>query len=239
MVTKPKPLNTNYRPNSVEKGTMTAKLSDMQAAIAKQFRVDDSVTKDSIRYVAGFDVSYVGEKAICAAAVFDLATMKCVEKTQIVTSAPMNYVPGFLAFREGPIICQAYYDLEHEPDVLMIDGQGIAHPSKCGTATFVGVELAKPAIGVAKKLLVGDVEEGDIVIDGQKMGKVVKTKEHAKPLYLSSGNLIPVELAAKLVLKTVVPPHKLPEPIHVAHRIADKIAKDERRPKRQEKELLN
>lgn len=210
----------------------TSKLKDRQASVAKQFRVDDTMSWDDIRYVAGFDVAYVGEKAICAAAVFDVKTMKLVERTHIVTEAPMNYVPGFLAFREGPAICQAYYDLEYEPDVLLVDGHGIAHPGRCGSATFVGVELAKPVVGVAKRLLVGDEDGENISLDGEVVGRVVRTKEHAKPLFVSPGNLVPPELAAEVVLKMVVPPHKLPEPIHVAHRFADKKADEARAAKK-------
>lgn len=211
------------------------KLKGMQTSVAKQAKTDESLEFDDIRYVAGFDVSYVGEKAVCAVAVFDLKTMTLVERTAITSKAPMTYVPGLLAFREGPLMCQAYYDLEHEPDVLLIDGHGMAHPERCGAATFVGVELGKPSVGVAKSLIAGKEQDGDIILDDAIVGKMVRTKEHAKPLIVSPGHLISAELAAKLVKKCVVPPHKLPEPIHVAHRYADKKA-DEL--KHQPKELL-
>jgi deoxyribonuclease V len=143
------------------------KMKDMQAAIARQFRADDTLKIDEIRYIAGFDVAYVGNKCVCAAVVLDFKTMQVVERKVTVTKPPMNYVPGFLAFREGPPVCQTYFDLEYDPDVLMVDGHGIAHPLKAGLATFVGVELSKPVIGVAKGLLAGEEKDEDLILEGE------------------------------------------------------------------------
>lgn len=199
-------------------------LKDQQEQIARELRIEDDVKIDEIKYIAGFDVSYFGNKCVCSAVVLDFKTMEVVEKKFLVTKAPMNYVPGFLAFREGPPICQTYFDLECEPDVIMVDGHGIAHPLNAGLASFVGAELGKPVIGVAKNLLVGEEKDGQIFYEDQVVGKTVKTKEHANPLFVSPGNLISIETAAEIVKRCVVPPHKMPEPIHAAHRFADKIA---------------
>ena len=199
-------------------------LKDMQAQIAQQMQAEDSVKVDEIKYVAGFDLAYFGNKCVCSVVVLDFKTFEVVEKKFLVTKTPMNYVPGFLAFREGPPICQAYFDLECEPDVIIVDGHGIAHPIKCGLATFVGVELGKPTIGVAKSLLVGETKDDQIILEGEIVGKLVKTKEHANPLFVSPGNMISIETAAEIVKRCVVPPHKLPEPLHQAHRFADKVA---------------
>jgi deoxyribonuclease V len=199
-------------------------LKDQQMQIAKELRIEDDVKIDEIKYIAGFDVSYFGNKCVCSAVVLDFKTFEVVEKKFLVTKTPMNYVPGFLAFREGPPICQTYFDLECEPDVIMVDGHGIAHPLNAGLASFVGAELSKPVIGVAKTLLVGEEKDGQIFYEAQLVGKTVKTKEHANPLFVSPGNLIGIETAAEIVKRCVVPPHKMPEPIHQAHRFADKIA---------------
>jgi deoxyribonuclease V len=207
------------------------KLKDMQSQIASQVSISDEVKPDEIRYIAGFDLAYVGAKCVCAAVVLDFKTLKVVERKFLVTKTPMNYVPGFLAFREGPPICQLYFDLETDPDVIIVDGHGIAHPMKCGLATFVGVELGKPCIGIAKSLLVGEEKDGMIVMDGEIVGKAVKTKEHANPLFVSPGNMISIDTAAEIVRRCVIPPHKLPEPVHAAHRFADKMLekKDEQK----------
>lgn len=198
------------------------KLKDMQAQVATQVILEDGIRPEDIKYIAGFDVAYKGDKCVCAAVVLDYKTLQVIEKKVTITKVPMNYVPGFLAFREGPPICQAYYDLESEPDVILVDGHGIAHPMKSGLAVFVGVELGKPCIGVAKGLLVGEAKDDNIVLEGEFVGKLVKTKEHANPLYVSPGNMISIETSAEIVKHCVVPPHKSPEPLHMAHRFADK-----------------
>lgn len=211
------------------------KLKDIQRGIAAQVSTEDAIKIDDIRFIAGFDVAFFDNKCVCAAVVLDFKTLKVVEKKFVVTKSPMNYVPGFLAFREGPIMMQLYFDLEHEPDLIMVDGHGIAHPLNAGLAAYVGVELSKPVIGVAKSLLAGEEKDGKILLEGSEVGVLVKTKEYAKPLYVSPGNMISIATAAEIVRRCVVPPHKMPEPLHIAHRTADKAMVEEKCKKNDEK----
>ncbi len=213
-------------------------LKDQQEQFARQLRTEDGVKIDEIKHIAGFDVSYFGNKCVCSVVVLNFKTFEVVERKFLVTKTPMNYVPGFLAFREGPPICQTYFDLECDPDVIMVDGHGMAHPLNAGLATFVGVELGKPTIGVAKSLLVGEEKDSQIFYEGELVGKTVKTKEHANPLFVSPGNLISIETAAEIVKRCVVPPHKMPEPLHQAHRFADKMAEKHKDDPVKEKELV-
>ncbi|MBW3019403.1 endonuclease V [Candidatus Woesearchaeota archaeon] len=199
-------------------------LKDIQKKTAKQVNTED--TFDEIKYIAGFDVAFNGDTAICGCAVLDAKTLEVKEKKHLVVKAPMQYVPGFLAFREGPVIMQLYFDLEYDPDVIIVDGHGILHEGNAGLASFVGVELAKPTIGVAKTLLVGEEKGDDILLNGEVCGAKVVTKEHANPVYVSPGNMISLKTAVELVKKMIVPPHKLPEPLHAAHRIARKVSKE-------------
>ncbi len=202
----------------------TRKLRNIQRGIAGEAQLKDVIKKDEITKIAGFDVTFFGDKVICAAIVLDFKTLQVIERKYTVGKVPMQYIPGYEAFREGPIILETYYSLEEEPDILIIDGHGATHPLKAGLATYVGVELTKPCIGVAQKLMVGDIREDKIFILEQLRGLVVKTKEHANPLFVSAGNFISMETAAEIISKIVVPPHKLPEPIHQAHKYAKKIA---------------
>jgi deoxyribonuclease V len=204
------------------------KLRNMQEEIAKQFTGEDTIKIKDVKKVAGFDISYDGEKAICAGIILDINTMNIIETKQTISKTPMNYVPGFLCFREGPIILQTYYDFENEPDILIISGHGITHPKKCGLATYIGVELAKPTIGIAKNLLHGEIQKEKIIFENQIIGKAIKTKDHANPVYLSQGNMISLETAEKIIKKLIVFPHKLPEPIHIAHKISSKIMKEQK-----------
>lgn len=199
-----------------------SQLNEQAQSIQRQVSKENSIDEESVRFIGGFDVSYDGERCVCAAVVYDVLEGKIVEKQIVRSNAPVKFIPGLIAFREGPLMCEAYYSLENEPDVLMVDGNGLADDGAIGLACFVGVELGKPTIGVSKRLALGEEKGGFIFLDGQRIGKVVKTKEHANPLFVSPGHMIGVELASILVAKCVIHPHKLPEPIHVAHRVADK-----------------
>lgn len=200
----------------------TEKLEDIQQKLAQQ--VIMQLPDKTIKTVAGFDVAFFQDKAVCAGVVFDVNTGKILEKKYCVGRAPMRYIPGFLAFREGPLVIQTYYDLEVEPDILMLDGHGVAHPKKCGLATYVGIELQKPTIGVAKNLLVGEIKDAAIIVEGEVRGHLLQTKPYANPLFVSAGHLMDNETAVEIAKKFVCLPHKLPEPLHEAHRFARKTA---------------
>jgi deoxyribonuclease V len=198
------------------------KLEDIQRRIAAEAITDDRITAEGIKTIAGFDIAFLGRTAVCAAVICDAQTLRILERKTLVTEAPIPYIPGFLAFREGPPIVQLYHDLEHNPDLILVDGHGIAHPARAGLATHIGVELGRPCIGIAKSLLAGELREGGIIVNGERRGVEVQTRRFAKPVYVSPGHLVSVDTAAAIVQRTIVPPHKLPEPIHLAHRLAKK-----------------
>ena len=202
----------------------TSQLRGIQRAIAHQVSTQDAVKIEDIKTIAGFDVTFFKDKAVCAATVLAFPSMTVLERKYALVKIDQPYIPGFQAFREGPAILQAYYDLEHDPDVLMVDGHGIAHPMRSGLACYVGVELAKPCIGVAKNLLLGEITDDKVMIGTELRGMLVRTKEHAKPVIVSPGHGISVQTAVEIVKKCIVPPHKLPEPLHAAHRFADAMA---------------
>src|SRR3989344_803646 len=137
-------------------------LKDRQFELAKSAIFENKLSFENIKYVAGFGVSFRGNTCVCSAVVIDFKTMKVVEKKFLVTKSEMNYIPCFEAFREGPAICQLYYDLEYEPDVILVVGHGLAHPMASGLATFVGVELSKPTIGTAKNIIFGKEKDDAI-----------------------------------------------------------------------------
>ncbi|MBN1644417.1 endonuclease V [Candidatus Woesearchaeota archaeon] len=201
----------------------TKKLRDIQRKIAKEIRTSDEIKKEDVHKIAGFETAFAGDKIICAAVVLDAKTFEVIEKKHTISKIPMQYIPGFLAFREGPAIMQTYYSLEFEPEVLMIPGHGVAHPLKCGLASYIGVELEKATIGVCKKILVGEVKKGKLIILNETRGEEVTTREHAKPLYVSAGHMISLKNSVDLVKKSIIPPHKLPEPLHEARKYAKKI----------------
>ncbi|MFC1775011.1 endonuclease V [Nanoarchaeota archaeon] len=203
---------------------MEDKLRVIQRNYARSVTLNDSPELNEVTRIGAFDVAYFKDKLICAACVMKYPSMEVLEKKTLVLGVPMKYVPGFLAFREGPAILQLFYDLEYDPQIIFIDGHGIAHPIKAGLATYVGVELGKPTIGVAKKALFGEAMDDKLMSGDEQVGILVRTKEYANPLCVSPGNMVSINTAADWVLKTILPPHKKPEPLHIASRLAKKNA---------------
>jgi deoxyribonuclease V len=132
----------------------------------------------------------------------------------MVNSVLTRYVPGFLGFREGPLLVRVAEELRVRPDVFLIDGQGVAHPRKFGLACHVGLALEKPAIGVAKSRLYGRSDHGRILDPGGEMIGRILTAGNRK-FYVSVGHRISLETASDLVEKSIVNGH--PSPLREAH----------------------
>jgi deoxyribonuclease V len=144
----------------------------------------------------------------------------------------MPYVPGFLSYRELPVLVKAYKKLEIRPDIMLIDGQGIAHPRGLGLAAHLGVVLNVPAIGCAKSPLYGTfsmpgAKRGShrVIRSGrQSIGVVLRTRDNVKPLFVSPGHLVDIHDSLRIVLRAARG-YRLPEPIRYAHKMAGKFAR--------------
>ena len=137
----------------------------------------------------------------------------------------MSYSPRTIPFREGPIIIEAYRSLKIKPDVLIIRGDGALRRSKVGLASYVGVLINKPSIGVTKELIHGALNEDNIIIDDEIKGKALKIKELANPVYISPGHGLSVDKALEIIKKVSDPEYKLPLPMHLAHKHINKLKK--------------
>ena len=177
--------------------------------------------------VAGVDVSIKDERA--RAAVVLLSYPDLVPFQSAVADMPVSfpYVPGLLAFREGPVVLAALEQLTRRPDVLMFDAQGLAHPRRMGLATHLGVLLDMPAVGCAKSLLCGRyAEPGERkgnwtpLLDGDEViGAVVRTRDGVQPVFVSVGHRVDLEAAIALALNCTTR-YRLPEPTRWAHLVA-------------------
>lgn len=166
------------------------------------------------RFLCGVDVAYNGDTAFVAAAIFDMAKTEIIETATIVDKVSTKYFPGFLGFREGPLLVRIVEKVRARPDVFLIDGQGVAHPRKFGLACHVGLALNKPTIGVAKSRLYGRTEESKILDPrGEVIGRIVIADN--RKFYVSVGNRISLETASQLVEKSLVNGH--PAPLRQAH----------------------
>src|SRR5687768_15995350 len=178
--------------------------------------------------IGGVDVSIQTESTRAAIVILRYPELKPIEA--VLAEAPLvfPYIPGLLAFREGPAVLAAWSQLQNKPDLLMFDGQGIAHPRGIGIASHMGLWLERPTIGVAKSRLYGKHTEvgpgrGDraALLDkqGNIIGAVLRTRERTNPLYISPGHLMDVETATEFV-QACLTSYRLPEPTRWAHKVA-------------------
>jgi deoxyribonuclease V len=181
-----------------------------------------------VNTIGGVDVSIKDEFTRAAIVVLRYPELTPLEA--VVADAPLvfPYIPGLLAFREGPAVLAAWSQLQNKPDLLMFDGQGIAHPRGIGIASHMGLWLERPTIGVAKSRLYGRHTEvgpkrgdrADLLDKSENViGAVLRTREKTNVLYVSPGHLIDVEHATQYVLNCIAG-YRLPEPTRWAHKVA-------------------
>ena len=198
-------------------------LKKEQRKLSQKVIIQDSFTK--IKTIGGIDCAQTKNQIIACVVVLEFPSLKLLEKQTAILPDPLPYKPGFLAYREMPAIINAFDKLEQEPDLILVDGSGILHPRKFGMASHLGLSLNKPTIGLNKTLTLGNIENGKIYLDGNLVGFEITTREHANPLYLSPGHQISLGTSLKTVQQALNPPHKLPEPLHFAHKFAKKEMK--------------
>ncbi len=201
---------------------------DIQKKLQKAAPIQNDF--DAIDVIAGIDVSYDIKSNISRAVVVLLkrATLQPFETVIAKMPTTFPYISGFLSFRETPVIIKALSELKGRPDLLMVDGQGVAHPRRLGIAAHIGVLTNMPAIGVAKSRLVGTFEEVGpakgahvpLMDKGERIGTVLRSKDKVNPLFISPGHRVDHDTAVDLTMECLTK-YRLPEPT----RIADKVSK--------------
>ena len=181
---------------------------------------------DNIELVAGADISYnkFSDVIYAGIVVLRLPSLEVVTTSGIVTTTKFPYRSGLLSFRETPPLLEAWKQLTVRPDVLMLDGQGIAHPRRFGIASHVGLLLNLPTIGCAKTLLVGKYEEpleeagnwSPLLHKDETIGAVLRTKNHVNPIYVSPGYLADIPSSIALTMRCVQG-YRIPQPTRLAH----------------------
>lgn len=199
---------------------------DLQKELAGRIKLENGVKEVSL--VAGADVHFPEKgRTRAAVALLSYPDLALVESRVVEGEVSFPYVPGLLAFREAPILLEAFSGLSKDPDLVLLDGQGLAHPRRMGLACHMGLYLGVPTIGCAKSRLCGehpepDIERGswtELVDNGEVIGSVLRTRDGVKPLYVSPGYLVDFEAARKWTLECCRG-YRLPEPTRLAHQIA-------------------
>ena len=204
-----------------------AEARQIQEQVRSQVRQKNAASLRRIKHVAGIDISIRNDRAIAAIVVLDYETLQIVDFAVHEDDIPFPYVPGLLSFRECPSILAAAEKLRVEPDLILVDGQGIAHPRRLGIAAHLGVLFDKPTIGCAKTRLTGKHQEpaltegshADLWDRDELIGAVLRTKNKVRPLYISIGHKVELPTAIKLVL-SCCRGYRLPEPTRFAHQVA-------------------
>lgn len=189
--------------------------------------------------IGGADISFNrGADTVYAGIVtLDIDTLQPKAWSLVVDRIDFPYIPGLLAFREIPSLMKAWKQLKHKPDVLIMDGHGLAHPRRMGIATHFGIRTDWPTIGCAKNILTGDFEEPGlekgsyepITDDGETIGYVLRSRSNVNPVFVSPGHRVSFENARLLVLRALTR-FKLPETTRWSHRLVNELRRGERRP---------
>lgn len=188
--------------------------------------------------VAGADVSYnrFSPDFYAVVVVLKADTLEVVETAKAFRQTPFPYVPGLLSFREAPVVLDAFSRLKTRPDVLMVDGQGVAHPRRFGIASHLGLWLDLPTIGCAKSLLCGTVGKlakrqaalAPIKDHEEMVGYAVRTRNGVKPVYVSVGHKIDLPSAVRVVLASGSG-FRIPEPTRRAHQFVNDLRREGRK----------
>src|SRR5262245_42829048 len=179
------------------------------------------------RTIAGADTSIRAGRVHAALCLFSYPGLELLETARAVRPVEFPYVPGLLAFRELPALLEAATRLARAPDLLLVDGHGLAHPRRFGLACHLGLALDLPALGCGKSLLVGEFRPpgerrgsgSRLLHRGEVIGRVLRTRSAVKPVFVSIGHRIDLATAARIVL-ACAPRYRLPEPIRAADRLA-------------------
>ncbi len=196
----------------------------LQQQLRKQVQIRP--LSQPVRLLAGADVSYSrhDQTAFGGVIVMDIESGKVIEEVVVCHQVSFPYISGLLSFREAPVLLAAFAELRTVPDAVLFDGQGIAHPRGLGIASHMGLWLNLPTAGCAKSRLVGDhrpvgAEKGatsPLVYRGNRIGAVVRTRSHVKPVFVSPGHWMAIDDAIALTLRSTSR-YRLPDPIRRAH----------------------
>ncbi|GAB3505439.1 endonuclease V [Spirosoma knui] len=209
----------------------------LQQQLRSQIRIEP-LTKTP-QTIAGCDISFnkFEETVYAGIVVLDLETLETIEEVGVISSATFPYVPGLLSFREIPSLLEAWQKLKTEPDVVMFDGHGTAHPRRIGIASHGGLFLNRPTFGCGKSVLVGKYEEpalergswSPMMHYKDVVGAALRTKNKVNPVYVSPGHLIDLETAIALTLQCDGG-YRIPEPTRRTHNLVNALRRGERQP---------
>jgi len=203
----------------------------VQQELRGQVRVEP-IRLERVQTVAGVDASFGGGQVYAGVVLLDFPGLRLVDQAAYQAPVAFPYIPGLLSFREAPASLEALARLKSQPDVLIVDGHGLAHPRRFGIACHLGVLTGLPTIGCAKSILVGEVgslggaagSTAELLDGDEVLGLAVRTRQNVKPVYISIGNKVTLGVALEVIL-ACSRGYRLPEPARLAHRLVTQVRK--------------
>ncbi|MGO8945065.1 MAG: endonuclease V [Syntrophobacteraceae bacterium] len=202
----------------------------LQKTLAAQVRIQPLPT--ALKIIGAADISYCRHTGLLFAVIVSLSWpgLDLVESVHHACRVGFPYVPGLLSFREVPPLIQAYRTIRQKPDVLLCDGQGIAHPRKLGFAAHLGLCLGIPTVGCAKSRLCGvheslTLRKGSskpLLVKGEQVGSVFCSRDGVKPIYISPGHLSDIA-SSEWLISRCLRRYRIPEPLRLAHLEANRL----------------
>jgi len=209
-------------PENTEKARM------VQAYLLKKLKL--SPLRSQPVTLAAIDAAFTDRMVLAAICLFTYPELEFLEEQTWMEPVKFPYIPGFLSFREGPAAYRGLLKLSRRPDLLLVDGQGIAHPRRLGLATYMGILLNTPSIGCAKSHLIGDFRMpgrkagsfSELRDRGDLVGYALRSRNDARPIFVSPGHLISHREALEIVL-SCLRGFRVPEPLRRAHQLTQKV----------------
>jgi len=219
-------------------GVSTEEAKKIQLELRSLLDFHYNLDLSRLHLIAAADISFnrSDDRLFAAVVLLNFPDLEVIQEYVHHTTALFPYIPGFLSFREIPPLLEIFKNLKLRPDVILCDGQGIAHPRGFGLASHLGLLLDLPSIGCAKSLLVGEYRDLNaskgsttpLLYQNQKVGMALRTRQAVKPVFVSVGHKIRLSAAIKIVF-ACCPKYRIPEPLRLAHRKVNELRKVSKR----------
>ena len=207
----------------------------IQEELKLKIITSDETDFRQIKRIAAADISFnfYSNLLFGVVVIFDFDTITPIIHYSGFQQTTFPYVPGYLSFREAPLILDICKNITEKIDLFICDGQGIAHPRGIGLASHIGLFLDTPTIGCAKSLLCGEVQEpapekgstSPIIFNGEEIGLALRSRQNVKPVYISSGHRISSQLAKEIIIY-LSPRYRIAEPLRAAHKLVNQYRKE-------------
>ncbi len=205
-------------------GINLRKLEEEQEKLFKSLELKDKIDFSLADRFGGVKNSMFGKQMISAIIVCD-KNFEIIDQVYFIDKVKFPYIPGFIAYRDLPVMMGAFNKLEEKPDVIFVLGNGITH-QRLGIASHFSLSTGVPSIGIVDSLVKGECKGEDVIFEKNKIARVLVTKSGSRPMYISPGNNITLESAYQLSKNLINLPHKYPEPLTLANKYMKRIIKE-------------